>query len=153
MGPFEGIGSISLWAHTQVTLSLVEGPTWGFPMLWANLHMGVFRTYRKYFATLCELLATEVPLSNLGFSQHHFFSNQFPKRALSVFPSHFLIISLCLILTRCHDREAHIILKAGKNHNSWFGSEHLIAQVDKAINIFEGLTKGNAQLSPRPILF
>ena len=42
MGPFEGIGSISSWAHTQVTLSLVDGPTWGFPMLWANLHVGFF---------------------------------------------------------------------------------------------------------------
>ena len=42
MGPFEGIGSILSWAHTQVTLSLVDGPTWGFPMLWANLHVGFF---------------------------------------------------------------------------------------------------------------
>jgi hypothetical protein len=42
MGPFKGIGSISLWAHTQVMLSLVDGPTWGFPMLWANLHVGFF---------------------------------------------------------------------------------------------------------------
>ena len=57
----------------------------------------------------------------------------------------FFIISLYLILTWCHDREARIIFKARKNRNGWFGSEHLIVQVDKAIDIFEGLTKGNAQ--------
>ena len=59
--------------------------------------------------------------------------------------SPFFIISLYLILTWCHDREVRIIFKAGKNRDGWFGSEHLIAQVDKAIDIFEGLTKGNAQ--------
>ena len=42
-------------------------------------------------------------------------------------------------------REARILFKAGKNRDGWFGSEDLIAQVDRAIDIFEGLTQGYAQ--------
>ena len=35
---------------------------------------------------------------------------------------------------------AHIIFKAGKNLDGWFSSEDLLAQVDTAINVFEGHT-------------
>jgi hypothetical protein len=40
-------------------------------------------------------------------------------------------------------REAQIIFKAGKNRDGYFGAEELLAQVNSAINIFEGLSKGN----------
>jgi hypothetical protein len=40
-------------------------------------------------------------------------------------------------------REARIIFKAGKNHDGYFGAEELLTQVDSAIDIFEGLSKGN----------
>jgi len=39
----------------------------------------------------------------------------------------------------------HVLFKAGKNRDGWFGSNQLLMQVDKAVDIFEGLTKGNAQ--------
>jgi hypothetical protein len=42
-------------------------------------------------------------------------------------------------------RVARVLFRAGKNREGWFGSEDLISQVDDAIDIFEGLTKGNAQ--------
>ena len=42
-------------------------------------------------------------------------------------------------------RDARILFKAGKNREGWFGSNELIAQVNHTIDIFEGLTKGNAQ--------
>ena len=42
-------------------------------------------------------------------------------------------------------RDARVVFKAGKNRDGWFGSEDLIAQVDRAIDVFEGLTKGHAQ--------
>jgi hypothetical protein len=48
-------------------------------------------------------------------------------------------------ITQCHDREACIFFKAGKNRDGWFGLDDLMTQVDKAINIFKGLTKGHAQ--------
>ena len=41
--------------------------------------------------------------------------------------------------------DARILFKAGKNHEGWFGSEQLLAQVDHTIDIFNRLTKGNAQ--------
>ncbi|KIJ31064.1 hypothetical protein M422DRAFT_90429, partial [Sphaerobolus stellatus SS14] len=41
-------------------------------------------------------------------------------------------------------REARIIFKAGKNRDGYFASEDLLKQVDKAIDIFEGKTKGRA---------
>jgi hypothetical protein len=40
-------------------------------------------------------------------------------------------------------REARIIFKAEKNHHGYFGTEEILTQVDSAINIFEGLSKGN----------
>jgi hypothetical protein len=40
-------------------------------------------------------------------------------------------------------REAWIVFKAGKNHDGYFNAEDLLAQVDSAIDIFEGLFKGN----------
>jgi len=42
-------------------------------------------------------------------------------------------------------REAWIIFKAGKNRDGFFDADDLLRQVDKAIDIFEGLTKGWAQ--------
>lgn len=42
-------------------------------------------------------------------------------------------------------RDARVLFKAGKNRDGWFGSDQLLAQVDNAVDIFEGLTKGNAQ--------
>jgi len=37
------------------------------------------------------------------------------------------------------------VFKAGKNFNGYFTSDDLLAQVDNTIDIFEGLTKGQAQ--------
>ena len=42
-------------------------------------------------------------------------------------------------------RDARVLFKAGKNRSGWFSSEDLLAQVDRAIDIFEELTKGYAQ--------
>jgi len=42
-------------------------------------------------------------------------------------------------------RDMQILFKAGKNREGWFGSNELITQVNHAIDIFKGLTKGNAQ--------
>ena len=42
-------------------------------------------------------------------------------------------------------REARIIFKAGKNRDGFFDANDLLRQVDKAIDIFEGLTNGHAQ--------
>ncbi|KAF8150577.1 hypothetical protein B0H34DRAFT_801519 [Crassisporium funariophilum] len=39
---------------------------------------------------------------------------------------------------------ARIIFKAGKNRDGWFASEDLLAQVDTAIDVFEGRTNGFA---------
>ncbi|KAI0266630.1 hypothetical protein BGY98DRAFT_1069572 [Russula aff. rugulosa BPL654] len=43
------------------------------------------------------------------------------------------------------DEEARIIFKAGRNRDGYFDADDLLQQVDKAIDIFEGLTKGWAQ--------
>jgi len=42
-------------------------------------------------------------------------------------------------------REAWIIFKAGKNCDGFFDVDDLLQQVDYAIDIFEGLVKGQAQ--------
>ena len=42
-------------------------------------------------------------------------------------------------------REAWVIFKAGRNCNGYFNTDDLLQQVDKAIDIFEGLTKDWAQ--------
>lgn len=42
-------------------------------------------------------------------------------------------------------REARIVFKAGKNRDGYFGAEELLAQVDSAIDIFEGLSKGRSK--------
>jgi hypothetical protein len=42
-------------------------------------------------------------------------------------------------------REAQVIFKVGKNCDRYFNADDLLRQVDKAIDIFEGLTKGWAQ--------
>jgi hypothetical protein len=41
--------------------------------------------------------------------------------------------------------EAHIIFKAGKQHNGWFNVDHLLSQVTHTINIFKHKTNGYAQ--------
>ncbi|KAH8985207.1 hypothetical protein EDB92DRAFT_1785929, partial [Lactarius akahatsu] len=41
--------------------------------------------------------------------------------------------------------EAHVFFKAGKLQDGWFSANNLLAQVEKVINIFEGITKGLAQ--------
>jgi hypothetical protein len=38
-------------------------------------------------------------------------------------------------------REARIIFKVGKNRDGFFDADDLLRQVDKAIDIFEGLTR------------
>ncbi|KAI5823804.1 hypothetical protein K523DRAFT_210212, partial [Schizophyllum commune Tattone D] len=43
------------------------------------------------------------------------------------------------------DGEARVIFKAGKNRDGWFTAVELIAQVDRAIDIFEGRVNGFAQ--------
>lgn len=40
-------------------------------------------------------------------------------------------------------REAQILFKAGKNRDGYFSAEDLLVQANSAINIFEGLFKGN----------
>ena len=41
--------------------------------------------------------------------------------------------------------EAWIVFRAGKTRDSWFTADHLLAQVDDTINIFQECTKGHAQ--------
>ena len=41
--------------------------------------------------------------------------------------------------------EARILFRAGKNRDGWFSADDLLAQVDRAMDIFEGLTGGYAQ--------
>jgi hypothetical protein len=55
-------------------------------------------------------------------------------------------ISLCCILSSstCLS-EARIFFKPGKSRDGWFSASNLLAQVDNAIDIFEGITKGMAQ--------
>jgi hypothetical protein len=42
-------------------------------------------------------------------------------------------------------REARIIFKVGKNRDGFFDADNLLTQVNNAIDIFEGLTRGEAQ--------
>ena len=55
------------------------------------------------------------------------------------------IISHFILHIFTFTREARIIFKAGKNRNGYFDADDLYSQVDKAIDIFEGLTQGWAQ--------
>jgi hypothetical protein len=41
--------------------------------------------------------------------------------------------------------EARIVFKPGKNRDGWFSADDLLAQVENAIDVFEGITKGWAQ--------
>jgi hypothetical protein len=41
--------------------------------------------------------------------------------------------------------EAQIIFKPGKNRDGWITADHLLAQVNHTIDIFDGLTGGYAQ--------
>lgn len=55
-------------------------------------------------------------------------------------PSHLSYIFISHILTST--REARIIFKAGKIRDRYFDMDDLLRQVDNAIDIFEGHTKG-----------
>ena len=55
--------------------------------------------------------------------------------SLTVFPPFFLQTFVF--------REAQIIFKAGRNCDGYFSAKDLFTQVNSAINIFEGLSKGN----------
>ena len=50
------------------------------------------------------------------------------------------------ILTMACCREARVIFKPGINCDSYFTSENLLQQVECAIDIFEGKTKGNSRV-------
>src|SRR5882757_4762919 len=65
---------------------------------------------------VCRMVMSECPSSPLGF------------------PSHQII-----------HRHARVLFKAGKNRDGWFGSDQLLTQVDQVVDVFEGLTRGNAQ--------
>jgi hypothetical protein len=41
--------------------------------------------------------------------------------------------------------DARVIFKLGKQRDGWFSANDLLTQVDRTIDIFEGLTKGWAQ--------
>ena len=41
--------------------------------------------------------------------------------------------------------EAQVIFQPGKNQDRWFTANNLLTQVNHAIDIFEGLTRGYAQ--------
>jgi hypothetical protein len=41
--------------------------------------------------------------------------------------------------------KARVIFKPGKNRDGWFTADHLLAQGNRAIDIFDGLTGGYAQ--------
>jgi hypothetical protein len=50
--------------------------------------------------------------------------------------------SLALILLKS---EAHVVFQLGKQCNGWFNSDHLLEQVNHAINIFDHMSNGQAQ--------
>jgi hypothetical protein len=62
-----------------------------------------------------------------------------------VSPSPLIFILLIYLTYLMSIREAQIIFKAGKNRDGFFNADNLLRQVNKAIDIFEGLTKGWAQ--------
>jgi hypothetical protein len=41
--------------------------------------------------------------------------------------------------------DARVLFKPGKQHEGWFNSDHLLSQVQRAIDIFEHKTNGRAQ--------
>jgi hypothetical protein len=57
------------------------------------------------------------------------------------------LIIICLFISHIltSTREARIIFKAGKNRDGYFDADDLLRQVDYAIDIFEGRSKGWAQ--------
>ena len=54
-----------------------------------------------------------------------------------------IAFSPTLPLLTSSPRKARVIFKAGKNHDRYFGAEEILAQVNSAIDIFEGLSQGN----------
>ena len=57
----------------------------------------------------------------------------------------FVFASLSLQPHSHFHSEARVIFQPGKNQDGWFTADNLLAQVDHAIDIFEGLTGGYAQ--------
>ena len=55
-----------------------------------------------------------------------------------------IILSDASISYLMQNRDAHIVFKAGKNCNGYFDANDLLAQVDKAVDIFEEWTNGFA---------
>ncbi|KAF9475715.1 hypothetical protein BDN70DRAFT_935637 [Pholiota conissans] len=47
-------------------------------------------------------------------------------------------------LLRDGDESARVLFRAGKERDGWFASDDLLQQVDTAIDVFEGCTKGFA---------
>jgi hypothetical protein len=63
-----------------------------------------------------------------------------------VSPLFFLFIISHTYLTHLHNHQESLDHFQGwQNHNGWFDMDDLLKQVDKAIDIFKGLTKGWAQ--------
>src|ERR1700679_3531009 len=54
----------------------------------------------------------------------------------------FFFLFSCFTLYSLYCREARIVFKPGKNRDGYFDSKQLMAQVDRAINIFEGKANG-----------
>ena len=55
-----------------------------------------------------------------------------------------IILSDASISYLMQNRDAHIVFKAGKNCNGYFDANDLLAQVNKAVDIFEEWTNGFA---------
>ena len=55
-----------------------------------------------------------------------------------------IILSDASISYLMWNRDAHVVLKAGKNRDGYFDANDLLAQVDKAVDIFEEQTNGFA---------
>ena len=54
-------------------------------------------------------------------------------------------LRLCPNIKLISISEARIVFKPGKLRDGWFSASDLLDQVDNAIDIFEGITKGWAQ--------
>ncbi|KAI0270914.1 hypothetical protein BGY98DRAFT_923292, partial [Russula aff. rugulosa BPL654] len=110
----------------------------GFPV------PGAIGRFRLILVTHDESTFFQNDECNIGWS--HATSKSKPKAKGN---GQLLMVSDFLTLNwgRLHDgdEEARIIFKAGRNRDGYFDTNDLLQQVDKAIDIFEGLTKGWAQ--------
>ena len=55
-----------------------------------------------------------------------------------------IILSDAYISYLMQNRDAHVVFKAGNNRNGYFDANDLLAQVNKAVDIFEERTDGFA---------